>query len=99
MYEVRIKIQMVSTVDRNRFSHEEKRHFGYNGARNWSMASTKVLDCSHGQALLFKHTQLVQLGEGRVLRELSSFESLKKNSFFQSWFVLYFTQVLLFAVF
>ena len=99
MYEVRIEIQMVSTVDRKRFSHEKKCHFCYNGAGNWSMASTKVLDCSHGQALLFKHTQLVQLGEGRVLRELSSSQSLRKSPFFQNWFVLYFTKVLLFAVF
>ena len=27
------------------------------------MAPTKILDCSHGQALLFKHTQSVLLEE------------------------------------
>ena len=49
------------------------------------MASTEVLNCSHGQALSsFKHAQDVSLAEGLALREFTSSGSLKKSSFFIS---------------
>ena len=45
------------TVARNRFFSSKIRHFSCNGVGSWSMASTKVLKCSHGQALSFEHCQ------------------------------------------
>ena len=45
------------------------------------MAPTKVLNCSHGQALSFEHSQWEQLAEGRALREFTPSGSLKKSSF------------------
>ena len=47
------------------------------------MASTKVLNCSHGQALSFEHRQQEQLAEGRALRKFTPSGSLKKSSFFK----------------
>ena len=41
------------------FSHEKKRHVCCTGVRPWSLASTKVLYCSHQQDLSFKNTQSV----------------------------------------
>ena len=45
------------------------------------MAPTKVLNCSHGQALSLEYSQLEQLAEGRALRVFTPSESLKKSSF------------------
>ena len=59
------------------------------------MAPTKVLNCSHGQALSFEHSQLEQLAEGRALHEFTPSGYLKKNSFFKKNFVLYPTKILL----
>ena len=53
------------------------------------MAPSKVLNCSHGQALSFEHSQYEQLAEGRALREFTNYGSLKKSSFFKKNFVLY----------
>ena len=36
------------------------------------MALTKVFNCFCGQALSFKHTQQIQLVEGRELRDFAS---------------------------
>ena len=47
------------------------------------MAPTKVLNCPHGQALLFEYNQ-VQFAEGRVLREFTPSGSFKKSSVFIS---------------
>ena len=73
---------MVSKVARNRFGSRGKRHFCCNEVGSWSMAPTKVLSCSYGQALSFEHSQYEQLAEGRALREFTPSESLKKSSFF-----------------
>ena len=62
------------------------------------MAPTKVLNCSHGQALSFECSQKVQLAEGRALREFTPSGSLKKSSFFKKNFVLYLTIILFAAV-
>ena len=59
------------------------------------MAPTKVLNCSHGQALSFEYSQKVQLAEVPALREITSSGSLKKSSFFKKNFVLYLTIILL----
>ena len=53
------------------------------------MAPSKVLNCSHGQALSFEHSQWEQLAEGRALREFTPPGSLKKSSFLKKNFVLY----------
>ena len=58
------------------------------------MAPTKVLYCSHGQALSFEYNQLVQLAKGRTLRQFTPSGSLKKSSFFKKNFVLYLTIIL-----
>ena len=58
------------------------------------MAPTKVLNCSHGQALSFEYIQYVQFAEGRALREFTPSGSLKKSSFFKKHFVLYLTIIL-----
>ena len=76
-------------------THEKKRHFCCNGVGSWLMAPTKVLNCSHGQALSFEYSQRVQLAEGRALREFTPSGSLKKSSFFKKNFVLYLTIILL----
>ena len=83
------KVQMVSEVARNRFGSREKRHFCGNGVGSWLVAPSKVLNCSHGQALSFEHSQYEQLAEGRALREFTNYGSLKKSSFFKKNFVLY----------
>ena len=54
---VQKKVQMVGKVARDRFVSREKRHICCNGVGNWSIVSTKVLDCSHGQVLSFEHSQ------------------------------------------
>ena len=59
------------------------------------MAPTKVLNCSHGQALSFEYSQQVKLTEGRALRNFTLSGSLKKSSFFKKNFVLYLTIILL----
>ena len=59
------------------------------------MAPTKVLNCSHSQALSFEHSQYKQLAEGRALHEFTPSGSLKKSSFFKKNFVLYPTKILL----
>ena len=51
------KVQMVGKVARNRFGSREKRHFCCNGVGSWSMAPSKVLNCSHGQALSFERSR------------------------------------------
>ena len=61
------------------------------------MAPTKVLNCSHGQALSFEYSKWGQLAEGRELREFTPSGSLKKSSFFKKNFVLYLTIILLFV--
>ena len=43
------------------------------------MAPTKVLNCSHGQALSFEHSQQEQLAEGRALRKFTPSGSLRKK--------------------
>ena len=53
------------------------------------MAPSKVLNCSHGQALSFEHSQYEQLAEGRARREFTNSGSLKKSSFFKKKIVLY----------
>ena len=58
------------------------------------MAPTKVLNCSHGQALSFEYSQWEQLGKGRALRQFKPSGSLKKRSFFKKNFVLYPTKIL-----
>ena len=58
------------------------------------MAPSKVLNCSHGQALSFEHSQYEQLAEGRALREFTPSGSLKKSSFFKKNFDLYPTIIL-----
>ena len=88
---------MVSEVARNRFGSQEKRNFCCNGVGSWSMAPSKVLNCSHGLALSFEHSQYEQLAEGRALREFTNSGSLKKSSFFKKNFVLYPT-IILFSV-
>ena len=60
------------------------------------MVSSKVLNCSHGQALSFEHSQKKQLAEGRTLREFTPSGSLKKSSFFKKNSVLYPTIILLY---
>ena len=72
-------------------THEKKRHFCCNGVGSWSMAPTKVLNCSHGLVLSFEYSRRVQLAGGRTLREFTPFGSLKKSSFFKKNFVLYLT--------
>ena len=59
------------------------------------MAPTKVLNCSHGQALSFEHSQYEQLAKGRALRQFTPSGSLKKSSFLKKNFVLYPTKILL----
>ena len=59
------------------------------------MAPTKVLNCSHGQALSSEYSQYVQLAEGRALRKFTPSGSLKKSSFFKNKIVLYLTKILL----
>ena len=58
------------------------------------MAPTKVLNCSHGQALSFEHSQYEQLAKGRALRQFTPSGSLKKSSFLKKNFVLYPTKIL-----
>ena len=90
------KVQMVSEVARNRFGSQEKRNFCCNGVGSWSMAPSKVLNCSHGLALSFEHSQYEQLAKRRALREFTNSGSLKKSSFFKKNFVLYPTIILLY---
>ena len=52
------------------------------------MALTKVLNCSHGQALSFEYSQKVQLAEGRALREFTSSGSVKARSLKQTSFFI-----------
>ena len=59
------------------------------------MAPTKVLNCSHGQALSFEHIQWVQLAEGRALHEFTPSESLKRKAHSLKQIVLYPTKILL----
>ena len=77
-------------------THDKKSHFCCNGVGSWSMAPTKVLNCSHGQALSFEHIRRVQLAEGRALRDFTPSGFLKKSSFFKKNFVLYLTIILLY---
>ena len=58
------------------------------------MAPSKVLNCSHGLALSFEHSQYEPLAGGRALREFTNSGSLKKSSFFKKNFVLYPTIIL-----
>ena len=83
------KVQMVSKVARNRFGSREKRHFCCNGVGSWSMAPTKVLNCSHDQSLSFEHSQCEQLAKGCALREFTPSGSLTKSSFIKKNFVLH----------
>ena len=62
------------------------------------MAPTKVLNCSHGQALSFAYSRRVQLAEGRALRELTPSGSVKKSSFFKKHFVIYLAIILFYTV-
>ena len=62
------------------------------------MAPTKVLNCSHGQALSFEYSRQEQLTEGRALREFTPSGSLKKSSFFKKKIVLYLTKILFYVL-
>ena len=48
------------------------------------MAPTKVLNCSHGQALSFEHRKYEQLAKERALRQFTPSGSLKKSSFLKT---------------
>ena len=63
------------------------------------MASTKVSNSSHGQALSFKRSQYICITHGREnATRINVFVIFKKSSFLKKKFVLHFTKVLLHVV-